>query len=213
MLPAAVGTYRGLKSTRISVSWVGALITLLTAFSLFADTAGSQVITRELHSNSLAHTKIGTNPDRHMTIYLPPGYDASLRRYPVIYFFPGADNDHLLFDQNGAQSLFDKAIKQCVIHPFILVSVDMNTPLGNSWFLNSPVTGNWEDFVIQELVPYIDANFKTLALRNSRGVAGDRMGGYGAIRFGMTHPGRFWLRLRLASGRHRVRYSDHVFAA
>jgi S-formylglutathione hydrolase FrmB len=78
-----------------------------------------------------------------------------------------------------------------VIGQFILVCVDMTTPLGSSWYVNSPVTGNWEDFMIQELVPYMDANFKTLPNRNSRGIAGDFMGGYGAIRFDMKYPGAF----------------------
>jgi hypothetical protein len=54
--------------------------------------------------------------------------------------------------------------------------------------VNSPVTGNWEDFMVKELVPYVDANFRTLTNRDSRGISGDFMGGYGAIRFGMTHP-------------------------
>jgi hypothetical protein len=67
----------------------------------------------------------------------------------------------------------------------------MNTQLGCSWYVNSPVTGNWEDFMIQELVPYMDANFKTLSNRDSRGIAGDFMGAYGAIRFGMRHPDVF----------------------
>jgi hypothetical protein len=67
----------------------------------------------------------------------------------------------------------------------------MTTPLGSSWYVNSPVTGNWEDFMVQELVPYIDANFRTLPSRDSRGILGDFMGGYGAIRFGMKHPDVF----------------------
>ena len=67
----------------------------------------------------------------------------------------------------------------------------MNTPLGSSWYVNSSATGNWEDFMIQELVPYIDANFKTLRNRDSRGIAGIFIGGYGAIRFGMRHPDVF----------------------
>src|SRR5258707_12345111 len=67
----------------------------------------------------------------------------------------------------------------------------MNTPLGSSWYVNSSATGNWEDLVIQELVPDIDANFKTLPSRDSRGIAGIFIGGYGAIRFGMSHPDVF----------------------
>ena len=75
-----------------------------------------------------------------------------------------------------------------MIDKFILVCVDMTTPVGSSWYVNSPVTGNWEDFVVQELVPYVDKSFRTLPSRDSRGIAGDFMGGYGALRFGMTHP-------------------------
>jgi S-formylglutathione hydrolase FrmB len=67
----------------------------------------------------------------------------------------------------------------------------MTTPLGTSWNANSSVTGNWEDFMVQELVPYIDANFQTLGSRDSRGIAGIFIGGYGAIRFGMRHPDVF----------------------
>lgn len=67
----------------------------------------------------------------------------------------------------------------------------MTTPLGTSWFVNSPTTGNWEDFFIQELVPYIDTNFRTIASRDSRGLAGIFMGGYGAIRLGMRHADTF----------------------
>jgi len=50
------------------------------------------------------------------------------------------------------------------------------------------VTGNWEDFMVHEVTPYVDAHFRTLPYRGSRGILGDFMGGYGAIRFGMTHP-------------------------
>jgi pimeloyl-ACP methyl ester carboxylesterase len=127
-----------------------------------------------------------------MVVYLPAGYDESSKHYPVIYFLPSPfENYRLAFDQRDAQGLLDRAIAAGMIDKFILVCVDMTTPLGSSWYVNSPVTGNWEDFMIQELVPYIDANFKTLPHRDSRGIAGDFMGGYGAIRFGMKHPDVF----------------------
>jgi pimeloyl-ACP methyl ester carboxylesterase len=127
-----------------------------------------------------------------MIVYLPAGYEASSKRYPVIYFLPNAFESYRSnFDQNHAQDLFDKAIAANVIDEFILVSVDMTTSLGTSWFVNSPVTGNWEDFIVEELVPYMDANFKALSHKDSRGIAGDRMGGYGAIRIAMRHPDVF----------------------
>jgi pimeloyl-ACP methyl ester carboxylesterase len=166
----------------------------LNAKSSFADSAKGQVVSRQLRSESIAHNKIGTDPVRNMLVYLPAGYDASSsRRYPVIYFFPNPfeASYRFDFDHRDAQGLFDRAIAAGVIEKFILVAVDMNTPLGSSWFANSSTTGNWDDFMIQELVPYIDANFKTLPNRDSRGVAGVFIGGYGAIRLGMRHPDVF----------------------
>ena len=111
----------------------------------------------------------------------------------MIYILPnpfdGSYRSH--FTKSEAQSVFDKAIATGSIGPFILVSVDMTTPLGCSWYVNSPVTGNWEDFMVQELVPYIDGNFRTLPDRDSRAITGIFMGGYGAIRLAMRHPDVF----------------------
>lgn len=162
----------------------------LSAVPAFSDSAKSQVVERELRSENIAHNKTGTDPVRKMLVYLPAGYDESLsKRYPVIYFLPNPfeDSYRFDFDHRDARGLFDRAIAAGVIEKFILVAVDMNTPLGSSWYVNSSATGNWEDFMVQELVPYIDANFKTLPHRDSRGIAGIFIGGYGAIRFGMRH--------------------------
>jgi hypothetical protein len=149
----------------------------------------SQVLSKELRSEKFAQNKIGVSPVRKLITYLPPGYERSNARYPVIYFLPTPFESYRApFEKNSAQALFDRAIQAGVIDGFILVCVDMTTPIGSSWYVNSPVTGNWEDFVVQELVPYVDKHFRTLASRNSRGIAGDFMGGYGALRFGMTHP-------------------------
>jgi hypothetical protein len=149
----------------------------------------SQVVGRQIRSEKFAQNKIGVSPVRNMVVYLPAGYERSNARYPVIYFLPMPfDSYRAPFEKNGAQELFDRAIQAGVIDKFILVCVDMTTPVGSSWYVNSPVTGNWEDFVVQELVPYVDKSFRTLPSRDSRGIAGDFMGGYGALRFGMTHP-------------------------
>jgi hypothetical protein len=170
-----------------------AVLALLAVAPSFAAASGSRLVSRELRSQKLAGNKIGVSPIRNLVVYLPPGYSESeKRRYPVIYFLPAPwDSYRAMFDQEGAQGLFDKAIQHGLVNQFIFVSIDMNTPLGSSWYVNSPVTGNWEDFMIEELVPYIDANFRTLANRDSRGIAGDYMGGHGAIRFGMRRPDVF----------------------
>jgi pimeloyl-ACP methyl ester carboxylesterase len=160
--------------------------------ALAADTK-SQLAPREITSKSFAHSKTGVDPDRKLLVYLPVGYDSSTRRYPVIYFFPSPFDSSFraIFDKQDAQGVLDRAIDMGTIREFIFVTVDMTTPLGSSWYVNSSATGNWEDFVVQELVPYVDANFRTLPSRDSRGIAGNFMGAYGAIRLAMEHPDVF----------------------
>jgi S-formylglutathione hydrolase FrmB len=156
---------------------------------LLAADSGSQVVVRQLRGESLSHSLIGTDPSRTLAVYLPAGYEGTAQRYPVIYFLA---NPLRRFDEGfyrgQARELLDRAMAAGEIGKVIFVAVDLATPLGCSWYVNSPVTGNWEDFMVRELVPYVDASFRTLASRDSRGIAGDFMGGYGAIRFGMTHP-------------------------
>jgi len=164
-----------------------------SAVSTLAQSTKGQIVDRQITSTNFVDNKIGVSPVRRMVVYLPPDYHSSSRRFPVIYFLPNPfeDNFRFDFDHRDALDLFDQAIAAGVIEKFILVAVDMNTPLGTSWYVNSSATGNWEDFMIKELVPYIDQNFKTLANRDSRGIAGIFIGGYGAIRFGMRNPDIF----------------------
>jgi len=166
-----------------------ALAMMLGQAMLHAMDDDSQVVMRALRGESLSHGLIGTEPVRKLAIYLPAGYEGAVTRYPVIYYLP---NPLAKFDENfyrgQVREVLDRAVATAEINKVIFVAVDMATPLGCSWYVNSPVTGNWEDFMVKEVVPYVDANFPTLAARDSRGIAGDFMGGYGAIRFGMTHP-------------------------
>ncbi len=167
------------------------LTCLLAGLTVYAaGSTESEIVSREFQSKNFANSKIGVNPLRKLLIYLPPGYTSSTKRYPVVYFFasPFDSSFRAIFDQMGARGVLDRAIAAGTIDRFIFVTVDMTTPLGCSWYVNSPATGNWEDFMVQELVPYIDANFRTLATRDSRGIAGHFMGGYGAIRLGMKYP-------------------------
>ncbi|MBW8869496.1 MAG: esterase [Acidobacteriales bacterium] len=167
---------------------------LLSAVLAVAQSGGSksQILDRVIHSKNFEGNKIGVSADRKLAVYLPAGYGGASKRYPVLYYFPSPMNDYrALFDKSGAQALFDRAIARGTVRSFILVSVDMTTPLGASWFVNSPVTGNWEDFAVEELVPYVDASFRTIPTRASRGLVGHHMGAYGAIRVGMKHPDVF----------------------
>lgn len=201
-------------STRIRIALRLAFafaLAFLSALPSFADCAKSQVVTRELQSKNFAHNKVGTDPVRRMVVYLPAGYDEPSKnylgkRYPVVYFLPDTFAGYdAVFDKHDARGLFDRAIAAGVIGKFILVCVDMTTPLGSSWSVNSPVTGNWEDFMVEELVPYIDANFRTLPSRDSRGIARAFMGGIWRNPLRHEASGCFWFGLCNASGGNRVR--------
>lgn len=136
--------------------------------------------------------KGGENPVRSVVVYLPPGYENSSQRFPVIYYLHGFQNTDTMFI-TGARfdKLMDDAIASGRIRPAILVIPNEYTVFKGSFYTNSPVTGNWEDFTTKELVDFIDKKYRTIPDRNSRGLAGISMGGYGAIKLGMLHPDVF----------------------
>jgi pimeloyl-ACP methyl ester carboxylesterase len=131
----------------------------------------------------------GENPNRKVSVYLPPNYDSEGNRFPVIYYlhgFMGTDSISA-----NMKMILDKGISQRKIRPFILVIASHYTLFEGSFYTNSSLTGNWADFTAKELVEYVDKNFRTLATRDSRGIGGHSMGGYGAIKMGMLFPDVF----------------------
>ena len=131
----------------------------------------------------------GENTNRKVSVYLPPDYDSDGKRFPVIYYlhgFMGTDSINA-----SMKMILDKGISQQKIRPFILVIASHYTLYEGSFYSNSSLTGNWADFTAKELVEYVDKNFRTLATRDSRGIGGHSMGGYGAIKMGMLFPDVF----------------------
>ena len=74
------------------------------------------------------------------------------------------------------------------VQSMIIVMPDISTMYGGSFCVNSELNGNYEDYMIQDVVPYIDANYRTLPSRDSRGIVGHCMGGYCAMYLTMRHP-------------------------
>lgn len=165
------------------------LFGILLGFNLsFAQFPKGKVVVDKLYSKLLENPG-GENPTRRLTIYLPPGYEDSEQRYPVIYFLHGFTwSDSLMISVDKFDELLDKAIALKKIKPVILVMPDQHTLYRGSWYTNSSLTGNWADFTGKDLVNYIDKNFRTLAKKDSRGVAGHSMGGQGALKMGMLFP-------------------------
>jgi S-formylglutathione hydrolase FrmB len=147
-----------------------------------------------VHGKALEGNLEGDSPDRSVTVYLPPSYAADeARRYPVVYLlhgYGGRDDTFTLRPEVLTQSA-DRLAAAQGFSELIVVTPDAFTLHKGSMYSNSVTTGDWERFVAQDLVEYIDGHYRTLATRISRGLAGHSMGGYGALRIGMTHPGVF----------------------
>ncbi|MGD1096510.1 MAG: alpha/beta hydrolase [Bryobacteraceae bacterium] len=153
----------------------------------------------KVHGKSLE----GDSPDRDVSIYLPPGYDVRLnQRYPVVYILHGYGNSdegwYGPVTKSGFQSagttlpqVADKAISGGSARGMILVMPNAFTFYQGSMYSNSVTTGNWEAFVTQDLVEYVDRRYRTLPRRASRGLAGQSMGGYGTLRIAMKYPDVF----------------------
>ena len=146
------------------------------------------VVTGSISSRHLENA-MGENPTRAISVYLPPDYNTSQTHYPVIYFLHGFTGDNTMLKRIAP--LLDQAIATRRIRPFIMAIPDHKTTYDGSFYSNSGVFGNWEDFTVRDVVGYVDTHFRTLADRGSRGIAGHSMGGYGALLLAMKHPEGF----------------------
>ena len=135
----------------------------------------------------------GESPERDVFIYLPPGYAANRnQRYPVVYLLHGYSlTAERWMDFTKLGDAADKDIAAGTMKPMILVSPDGYTKHGGSMWSSSPTIGDWETYIAEDLVGYVDKTYRTLATRESRGLAGHSMGGYGTLRIGMKRPDVF----------------------
>ena len=143
----------------------------------------------KVHGASLEGNLEGDTPDRDVVVYLPPSYSkARTRRYPVVYFLHGYSvGVEAYVKMLNLADTADSAIA-AGSSEMILVLPDALTVYSGSMYSNSPTTGDWEGYVSHDLVAYIDSHYRTIANRDSRGLSGHSMGGYGTMRIGMKHP-------------------------
>jgi len=162
-------------------------ILFVTTSSTFAQTGRIENVV--VHSQALEGNLLGDSPDRAVTIYLPSAYDSLPgARFSVIYMLHGYTTTNGGFMSWIGQAVFDNFFSQATAQPMIIVIPNAYNAYKGSWYTNSIVTGNWEDFITQELVEYIDTNYRTIPHNLSRGISGHSMGGYGAMKLAMKHP-------------------------
>ncbi|MDQ3411354.1 MAG: esterase family protein [Chloroflexota bacterium] len=148
-------------------------------------------------SEVLRHNPLGDPFRRPLWVSVPPGYDEEPdRRYPVIYLIQGLTGqldmwrNRTAFRRNFPE-LAGELIASGEIPPVLLVWVDCWTSLGGSQFLNSPATGQYHTYLCDEVVPWVDAAYRTLNAPAHRGIAGKSSGGYGAMITPMLRPDLF----------------------
>jgi enterochelin esterase-like enzyme len=152
----------------------------------------TQTVIEQFTSRVLADNPLGDPATRPLPIILPPDYESSGKRYPVIYGltgFTGSGLSMLNFAawQPNLPQRIDRLMAEDRLSPAIYVLPDCFTRYGGSQYLNSTAIGRYEDYVIDEIVPHIDRAYRTAG----RGVFGHSSGGYGALMLGMKHPDVF----------------------
>jgi enterochelin esterase-like enzyme len=153
--------------------------------------AGAKAVSVEhikIHGTALEGNLEGDAVDRDAIVFLPPSYSKDKkRRYPVVYALHGysigaeqwSKEIHVPQTIEGAFALGAKEM--------IVVLPDSKTLHNGSMYSSSVTTGDFENFIAHDVVTYIDAHYRTLPNRESRGLVGHSMGGYGATRIGMKH--------------------------
>jgi S-formylglutathione hydrolase len=182
------------------------IFTLVCAIS-FAAAGFAQEATSRASAGRLVEVKVsapalkgnllGDPSEQSVAIYLPPSYDTSpAKRFPTLYLLHGFLGNNKAWTTGGYQGmslrpLMDEMIKGGKIREMIVVVPNGWNTYKGAFYTNSTVTGNWEDYIYRDLVQNVDANYRTIARPESRGIAGHSMGGYGAVVLAMKHPDVF----------------------
>jgi enterochelin esterase-like enzyme len=142
----------------------------------------------KIHGTSLEGNLEGDAVDRDVFVFLPPSYAKDKhRRYPVVYalhgYSIGAEQwTHEIHVPQTIEGAFAQGAKEMIV-----VLPDSKTIHDGSMYSSSVTTGDFEQFIAHDVVAYIDAHYRTIPERRSRGLVGHSMGGYGATRIGMKH--------------------------
>jgi len=152
---------------------------------------------QHISSAALRGNRIGDPHERTIFTYLPPGYDENTdRRYPVVLMLSSHGNTaQSLLNWRGWEESIDVQVDRLITSgaclPFIMVLPDTWTSFGGPLHTNSLFLGNYADFLLDEVIPLVDVQYRTLAEGAHRAVIGRSSGGYAALYHAMTRPGMF----------------------
>lgn len=145
----------------------------------------------------LRENPLGDPHERPLWVYLPPGYDDETeRRYATVYVIQGYTG-HLGMWHNRTPyrqpfvETADDLFARGEAPPTIVVYVDAWTAYGGSQFVDSPGTGAYHSYLCDEVVPFVDREYRTLPSREHRAISGKSSGGFGAMITPMLRPDLF----------------------
>ncbi len=155
------------------------LLTVLLLSLATTVLAQEQVHTIEFYSPAVDRTM-------KYNIVLPPEYESSNERYPVLYLLHGLTQSYTAWGNQGVPDYGE------IFDDLIVVMPDGF----NSWYINyaesaGGETNNWEDHIVQDVVGHVDGNYRTIARREGRAITGLSMGGYGGLTLGLRNPDMF----------------------
>jgi enterochelin esterase-like enzyme len=185
-----------------TISWYVVALTLATLLDSVAISAqvatqvpaiepGAKPVSMEhvkIHGHALEGNLEGDAVDRDVLVFLPPSYaHEKSRRFPVVYALHGYSigAEQWSKEIHVPQTLEGAFARGA--HEMIVVLPDSKTAHNGSMYSSSVTTGNFEEFIAHDVVQYIDAHYRTIPARSSRGLVGHSMGGYGTTRIGMKH--------------------------
>jgi hypothetical protein len=149
-----------------------------------------------IESRALAGNHLGDPTTRPLWVYTPPGYGSSEERYPSVYVIQGYTGQAVMWwsrtpFREGFPAAVDRIIASGEASPCIVVYVDAWTAYGGSQFVDSPGTGRYHTYLCDEIVPFVDEHYRTMAGAAHRGIMGKSSGGFGAMITPMLRPDLF----------------------
>ena len=163
-------------------------IILFVSCSIRTEPAKGEFKVIEIPSPSLKNSLIEPKETQKIGIYLPPSYHSSNKSYPVVYFLTGFTVHP---GEYPPTSWIDSVMTNNVVQEMIYVEISGHNMFEGTMYANSTVTGNWEDFVTKDVIHYIDHQYRTLPVRESRGIAGHSMGGSGTFNISLKHDDKY----------------------
>jgi enterochelin esterase-like enzyme len=157
---------------------------------------GGRVERFSLDSECLAGNPLGDPARRDHHVYLPPDYERSDRRYPVLYSLAAYTSSGQVQSawRNHGENLpqrLDRLISSGRMPPVLCVMVDSYTALGGNQFVDSPAIGDYASHIVDELIPAIDQAYRSIPESSGRAAFGKSSGGFGALHLARTRPGAF----------------------